>query len=505
MSNSNSEIPDLREYMLTMDDIGSLYGTAVVDTAGQTRRNLSNLPAPVLAKIGSTIDFIVKSHEINHVLYDNIFVTSDIHTDLEKLNYILNGAGLVSSAGIDLVDDIMRGVSPDGPLDWIPENTLLVIIGDLVDGKRTPRQIHKDDTRGNIELLLHAYLFNLRLKAQQKNSEILFTVGNHDFLTVIAEVDNSTYWNDYVHNGAKNFFGSRANRRQCLYPFYLCSPYLMIRIAEIACVHGGFHGKVGMDQNTDIGHELVSIQRRIDANPSPIKFDVLTLEEVHMLKDDMREEPPERLRMSPLFSRRYATGSSATICPVIYGSPYEFVIVGHCPTDSGMNHIDELISGPNYSPHCDGGGCVVLGCNNKNGVPGPPTLAYVDITMSGSFRPHMSWEHDKYRRGEILQLIHDNTLQGPRYYNKIIRRKVVGAGVPENILVWSAPPSLPPGLGLPEYNLPDYELSENNFEHINNNGMEGGRRKFKKSRKGKKSRKSKASRRGRKGLNKSYK
>jgi len=482
--------PDLREYMLNLEDIGSLYGTSIINTAGQIRRNLSTLPPLVEAKVQSAIGFIVTPHIINHALYDNIFVTSDIHTDLEKLNYILNGAGLVSSGTIEHVDDIMRGISPDGPIDWIPEKTLLVIIGDLVDGTRSPGQHHKDDIIGNVELLLHAYLFNLRLKARQKNSEILFTVGNHDFLTVIANVDHSNYWDAYVHNGAKNFFGSRANRRQCLYPFYLCSPYLMIRIAEIACVHGGFHGKIGDNKNMNIGNELAEIQGRIDTNPSPIKFDILTAEEVNMLQDDMRAYPQHIKRESPLFSRVYAKGSTARTCPMIYGSPYEFVIVGHCPTDSGMDHIDELISGPNYSPHCDGGGCVVLGCDNKEGVPGPPTLAYVDITMSGSFRPHMTWEHDKYRRGEILQLIHSEYFEGPRYYNRIFRRKVVGYGVPENILVWSAPPRVTPAIEWPDYGLPNYEI--NNFE------MAGGRRKFKKSksRKGKsrkgKSRKSKS-------------
>jgi hypothetical protein len=66
------------------------------------------------------------------------------------------------------------------------------------------------DVRGNIELLLHAYLYNLRIKAQLKNSEIRFTIGNHDYHSLIKQYEQwpEFYWR-WVHKSSQEFFGSR--------------------------------------------------------------------------------------------------------------------------------------------------------------------------------------------------------------------------------------------------------------------------------------------------------
>ena len=480
--------------------------------AGTPTNYLTELPAPVLAKVQAAAGLLNSSYVIDHTLYDDVYITSDIHTDLEKLNYLLSGAGLINSPGIELVHDIMPAVAAGGVLDWIKPRTLFIIIGDLVDGSRDAGRYNKDNSFGNVELLLHAYLFNLRIKARARGSEIRFTVGNHDYLTVIVPDDISEYWIKYVHFGAKYFFidpnnldskgmlvQNRIFRRACLLPFYNCSPYIFLTIGtEVACVHGGLHGTAGGVPNTSLNEDLIAIQGRIDAyNISLNKFDAITDVEIDYLRDNMVGRYPNAIvKTSPLFTRSYARGNNATTCPVVYGAPYPFIVVGHCPTNYGeYTHMRQIIDthpkyvppppNPWYAPRspnqCHEGGCVVIGCDDHPGAPGPPHLAYVDIGMSSAFREYSKWAGEKDRRAEILHLVHDPWLEGPRYYNKIIREKVGGAGGIESILMWSADPIV-------VENLPANSLTF------------GGRRKSRRMRKIRRK-----SRTGKNGLNKSYK
>ena len=52
-------------------------------------------------------------------------------------------------------------------VEWIAGDTLLVILGDLVDG-----------TDPRTRLLIHILIFNLRISARAVNGDVLFTIGN---------------------------------------------------------------------------------------------------------------------------------------------------------------------------------------------------------------------------------------------------------------------------------------------------------------------------------------
>ena len=58
-----------------------------------------------------------------------------------------------------------------------------MITGDLIDGKRGHRMV--DDPRGSYEMLLHILLFNLRIGARARNSDVLLVIGNHDLYSVV--------------------------------------------------------------------------------------------------------------------------------------------------------------------------------------------------------------------------------------------------------------------------------------------------------------------------------
>lgn len=440
----------LADCLLTLQDILSLDGTPVVPAAipGNPQNELTTLPDDVFTKITAAKPLLASSYDIPVELYDNVFITSDIHSDLKRLNYLLNGVGLVSSTGIVNVTDIMTGVALEGDLDWIPERTLLIIIGDIVDGNREKDQKHQDDGKGNIELLLMAYLYNLRIKARAKNSEIRFTVGNHDYQTVVTNPDTTQYdyneymYNLYVHNGAKKFFHNRKNRRACLLPFFNACPYIIVKVGnELICVHGGFHSKDRYGQLIDSTQKAIDVQSTID---SAGDFNGINAETDAFLSYSNDKQPPVFI----LWSRFYAKVSNPDdTCSPISVMPYKMVAVGHCPTHYPTPHLEHIKWQPEYTGCDGGGGCVLLGCETVEG----PRLAFVDIGMSACFRrptsdkailvsPEDEWISETAHKAEILHLTYKNTLPVVnRHYNSIYRERVVN-GVKTSILVWEEKP-----------------------------------------------------------------
>ena len=143
----------------------------------------------ILDKISNTRYFRNKTNYIiNAQEYDRVYVTSDIHSDYRKFVKILKDIGLIDTSINPYTDDIYKSDLVTNT-NWIPEKTLLVIVGDLVDGRRNSQVA---DVNGSFELLLHIFIYNLRLSAHEKKSEIIFTIGNHDFHSVIKITNDNT-------------------------------------------------------------------------------------------------------------------------------------------------------------------------------------------------------------------------------------------------------------------------------------------------------------------------
>ena len=302
--------------------------------------NLASLSPETTAKLTRASEVLKASYIIDKNRYDKVYITSDIHCDLAKLHFMLTNAKLVKTVNSTLVPG--SNASEDGAqvihnLEWVPERTLLLIVGDIVDGRRSygimPNvQVSAEipDAKGNIELLLHAYLYNLRIKAQLKNSEIRFTIGNHDYHSLIKQTEQwpEFYWR-WVHKSSQDFFGSRKNRRNCLLPFYNCCPYLFIAVSnEIACIHGGLlgyrQGLIG-DLLLNNHDRVLEIQQSIDAVHS---FSSLTPAN-HAFLSDIEGTAGLGKEFSPLWSRAYQHFPAAKICPLLT-NPYKIVVVGHC-------------------------------------------------------------------------------------------------------------------------------------------------------------------------------
>jgi hypothetical protein len=254
-------------HFLTSEDIESIYKKDHTGNIIQPCYYDTNSQVRLQQKISATRNdpIIIKSIPgqpgvINADKFDRIYANSDIHSDYRNfINYLINLNLISIPTDLHIYTDDQN---PDTRNDiynprfitetkWLAPNTLYIIIGDLVDGKRG--QLSVDDPRGTFDILIHMFIYNLRLNALKMNSNILFTIGNHDALTAINHDtldfidDRNNYWSNYANEMTTNmklfFKGSdptdnnicenkRAmrDRFNCLTMFYSLSPYLFIEI-----------------------------------------------------------------------------------------------------------------------------------------------------------------------------------------------------------------------------------------------------------------------------------
>jgi hypothetical protein len=417
-----------------------------------TPATLQQLPGAILQQVRGAAELLQRPYIIDDELYTNLYITSDIHADLDKFDSLLRRIGIVRRAPWTAALGITAEAHVICNTEWIMTETLVIIIGDIVDGRRGDDTLEIPDPKGDIELLLHMYLYNLRIKANSMESELRFTVGNHDFHTVIQEnMTRPDFYTDYVHRSAQNFFVNHAGRRSCLFPFYECCPYLMITIFnEVACVHGGFIGYNGATFG-DTTPFILEAQGRVDQGHSFLALTGLQMNE--LATGNLAGNTRSGFEVSPLWSRRYAYGTEAEICGHLNQPQniYRLTVVGHCQTgltipgapfvrsccaDGQGGHGRAILARDEYTRHnCNRGGCVLVGCRDPQGA---PRLAFVDIAMSRAFNPLAPLN----LRAEVLHLQHNPALDDDeRYYNVIERLNAGGGGASEP--VWMAP--APPG------------------------------------------------------------
>jgi hypothetical protein len=333
------------------------------------------------------------AHEIDGE-FSRVFVTSDVHADLRKFVQILRACGLVS-IGKHGHGDIYGGDGKNQNIyeiawevRWEAESTLLVICGDLVDGFRSG--VGTGDARGSYEFLLHCLLFNLRIQARAKGSEVQFTIGNHDSSTVTAFPVGYILGEKFVETFHLNFAPSgctvrlakerRRNggwvemfrRRDMLMPFYACSPYIMLTFGRMAFVHGGFVDEK-KEQKKNIYEDALGRQRLLNNAPLDKDTDLVRFFAPTMSSSSETDA---------MWVRGYAKSGHERACDPANAAHQQFklIAVGHCVTHSEA-----------YATSYEGGqcdhhgtkrgekGCVVTR-ECKNG----PLIALVDTGMSAA-------------------------------------------------------------------------------------------------------------------------
>jgi hypothetical protein len=390
----------------------------------------TNLPASIIDKLNYAKKYYKQQpshgYSIQKEEFDTVYSTSDIHSDVYTFIKILNRLGLLKQTEslVKQKQNDLISIQEIFLIEWnaTVRNTLLVIVGDLVDGAKSSSK----RLDGDAEILLHILIYNLRISARKYNSEIRFTIGNHDFHTVIQKKEisfpqNETiygpstinddltlspyvtnlefFYDENVAKPVKDFFNvpgetyvyktNKENRRNCLILFYECSPYIFLEIEkEVIFIHASLHSKA-YDKPVDLTQTLNEIQVRID--DSEDFGELLGTNDYSQFLGIVSDK--QKKFGSPLWSRVYAYSTEQETCPLIEKSPYNLIVVGHCPTDieEQGSLLQKLLNERNADKCRTRGGCVLLGCENK--------IAFVDISMSFTENNKMG-----KNRGEVLKL-----------------------------------------------------------------------------------------------------
>jgi len=436
---------------LTAEEIAAIYGA-------DGRLNIRGFET-ISEKLTRAAALPRRSHTIDAADYPTVYVTSDIHADLRKFTQILLSSGLITLPyDFDPYTDAIYDPRFIADARWsAPRGTLLVIIGDLVDGKRgfgrglgLVNQV--PDPRGSFEFLIFVLLYNLRIQANENGSEIRFTLGNHELISIIHNVVPGDYL-PYVHDTAINFFTNPEMpwtelRRAVIMSFLDLCPYYTVVLQhgganEVAFVHGGLHtNNVGVVQG--LAGRLRAFQSEIDTR-------VRNIDNVSPI---VQAEPH-----GVLWTRFYAS-TAAGVCHTL-SAAYKLILVGHCVTSNGYPRFTELKRANDLYRLCDNGeqiqvngmrqekedlhGCVLLDCPAaRDDDIGAPRLGFVDAAMSGCQHLPDSVAHSAReiphapRIVQIMRLTHTDS-PSIRFYNRI-ERVLSPTGAVE--LLYEVPPAV---------------------------------------------------------------
>ena len=352
--------------------------------------NPSILNYQVNDKIKKAYSFLQSKGKLNHKIsidgYKQLYFTSDIRSDFLKLVQVLVQSGLIELPEPIGMSDLYNKCASTRLLryvacysKWIAEDTLFVILGNLVNGARFGYQIRGDD-EGSFELLIHVLLYNLRLQALEKNSFVIFTIGNHDFHTVIINDGMFTKENyNFVTRESNTFFNGIDARADALLPFYDLSPYFVLiftlrQVVRVIGVNSGLHYK---DENNNI-----------QTYPMDLLEDQKKYAKTRLSQDDTRTTKGIISKIieysngerSPIWTSFYAKGHPEEVCNSIKNIPHHpIVVVGQHWTAKDGQMLTHIKSETTNSK-------ILKGCDNH--------LVFVNTGMSSLFAQGKKWFYE---------------------------------------------------------------------------------------------------------------
>lgn len=399
--------------------------------------------------------------------YTQIYALGDLHADyasffkrLEDLGIIeapKNNFWLKQPIKIDInttaeLEDLIKLASD---FKWIAkEGTLLVICGDIVDGRRDFNDVfwnnekikHEvDDHNGVFEILLHIFLKNLKFQASKKGSDVICIYGNHDLSLFFPlpeyKVGNVnmkfTLPSKYIHTSSYEFFNrSSRTRARWLTPFYKNNFYFLFEltnkdIPEIQFVHGALHTENKNHSRTPVSiyENTIKFQKNTHDRwkthwETKYKFketeeQVSDLEKLWLL-DGVRDHKTNK---TVVWDRIYSgMEENDNMCDFTDGDKITTIrngptiISGHCQ-NSRQNYVHKEIIGTRPCMKKEGNieiregkgsrNCIYPKCYNKNGI---PKIVMVDNEMSSCFN-HSRDADGGMRQVEILLISKNETIQ----------------------------------------------------------------------------------------------
>lgn len=357
--------------------------------------NITNTTEYILNKTKLYKSFISKN---NIIKMDNkkIYVLSDIHSDFPRFIQLLYNSNIIRFNTNIITQDFFHSFDILYDFDIIDKNFILIIAGDIINGKRPEFDIQTDDITGDYELRLFIFLTNLKYKSNLYNSDVLWCLGNHEYFSLLTETKNMSR---FRCDKCLDFYKSDNNRINILLCFLLVSPYYFIILHHQRLNRYILICHAGLNNSTDIlkyiDHEPENLYKKVNN-----KIDILVTKSYS----------------NTLNQYNYNDKSLDThICKFIQKYKYDMMIYGHCT----INVVNELYNKQKYIEGCKNKKCILAICGDKNiGA----KMIFVDIGLSKfhnyddrSFHEYLYFE---YNENDILHQYHR------RVYTSLNRYKV---------------------------------------------------------------------------------
>jgi hypothetical protein len=371
----------------TVGEINSIYKKTFFGL-GSNQTNQYNANNKVLTQIKKHVEPNIDIN-VDSSKYDKIYAIGDIHADYIRFYNLLLENMLIK--GEPMTEENQYEPSLITDVQWNNKRTLLVICGDLVDGKRDGNSVK--DPRGSFELLIFIFLFDLKHKAKQNESDVIFIFGNHDAMIFEETNYRIKIYKDYMHDTAKKFWWNGndddsnyfINRRNTLAEFYKISPYMLYNVnsktneKKITFLHAGFTDISKRDdyenQNTNL---IKNLKEKNIINNDKIFSTYLSIKKYG--NEDL------------LWNRKINDLKSEYYCnEYIKDKTNTTFVVGHCPTISAFGGL-ELKETPKHN--CDHShyvhpkskineaekfNCIHPTCFNKDDY---PNVIMIDVALS---------------------------------------------------------------------------------------------------------------------------
>jgi len=293
----------------------------------------------------------------NIIKMDNkkIYVLSDIHADFPRFIQLLYNSNIIRFNTNIITQEFFHSLDILYDFEIIDKNFILIIAGDIINGKRPEYYLQTDDITGDYELRLFIFLINMKYKSQNYNSDVLWSLGNHEYFSLLTETENMTR---FRCDKSLEFYKTDKNRVNILLCFLLVSPYYFLILHHekldkyILICHAGLNDKTDIIKYID--HQPENLYKKVN------NMDILITKSYYK---DLNNYNHNELSLN------------AKICKIVKKYKYDMIIYGHCT----INNINELYNKQKHINGCKDKKCILAICGDKNiGA----KIIFVDIGLS---------------------------------------------------------------------------------------------------------------------------